>query len=486
MILYSLPTILVAIYSALLGLYAITRPDRDEEHVAFALLCLCTFVWQFSWSILFQVESPRLADALVKIGYAFIFFLPVTIYHFLSIVIEPFHNERRWVYACYAVSAAFVLIMLPTHLFVDGFYKYEWGYYPKAGILHPLHLIMTTIVTSRGLYLVRATQKKVTGALHSQLGFILASMLIFLFASIDYLCNYGWDFYPPGWGFVAASLSLFAFALVKKDLLNIHAELSESRKRTERAEKNLSLLRSMAGNIAHELRTPLANISLATSGMAKYMPEIWRGYEASLQRQQQADGEPSQINAATKATLEDSLDIIQRTVERAQLSISLLLANVQAEKIDDSRFQNHSMRECIETALAQYPFEQDEKALVSINPGPDFTFRGCNNLMAFVLDNLLKNALYALRIAGGGDIRISTQNGDETNMLVFRDTGAGIPEDILPRIFDDFYSTKPGNTGAGLGLAFCKRVMEGFGGAIECESRVGEYTEFRLVFPAVR
>jgi signal transduction histidine kinase len=69
-------------------------------------------------------------------------------------------------------------------------------------------------------------------------------------------------------------------------------------------------------------------------------------------------------------------------------------------------------------------------------------------------------------------------------MLCVTDTGSGIPQQALPHIFAPFFSTKRTSGGAGMGLTFCKRVMEAFGGSIRCESAEGEYTTFALEFPA--
>nr|WP_231879297.1 ATP-binding protein [Collimonas arenae] len=66
----------------------------------------------------------------------------------------------------------------------------------------------------------------------------------------------------------------------------------------------------------------------------------------------------------------------------------------------------------------------------------------------------------------------------------FTDTGAGIPQEALPNIFDGFFTTK-NSGGTGVGLTFCHRVMVSFGGRIRCDSVAGQYTTFTLEFPRV-
>jgi signal transduction histidine kinase len=64
--------------------------------------------------------------------------------------------------------------------------------------------------------------------------------------------------------------------------------------------------------------------------------------------------------------------------------------------------------------------------------------------------------------------------------LALRDTGKGIQEKYMNRIFDPFYTSRPTGQGTGLGLAFCKEVLNSFAGNITCKSIYGEYTEFTL------
>jgi signal transduction histidine kinase len=74
---------------------------------------------------------------------------------------------------------------------------------------------------------------------------------------------------------------------------------------------------------------------------------------------------------------------------------------------------------------------------------------------------------------------------------MIRDTGVGIPADKLPRIFDRYFTTKSGpdssgKGGTGLGLSFCRDVIEAHQGRIRVESTVGRGTAFTLKFPAAK
>jgi signal transduction histidine kinase len=111
------------------------------------------------------------------------------------------------------------------------------------------------------------------------------------------------------------------------------------------------------------------------------------------------------------------------------------------------------------------------------------------NQIQQVLLNLIVNARQAM--PGGGRLNISVRTNSEAGMaeLAVRDTGAGIPQEKLRRIFEPFYTTKQadeqGQGGTGLGLALCREIIEAHKGRIRVESTVGRGTAFTLKFPAV-
>jgi signal transduction histidine kinase len=113
------------------------------------------------------------------------------------------------------------------------------------------------------------------------------------------------------------------------------------------------------------------------------------------------------------------------------------------------------------------------------------------NQIQQVLINLLINARQAMPSGGHVTIRLAFDPANNTVDLMVRDTGGGIPADKLPRIFDRFFTTKSGpdasgKGGTGLGLSFCRDVIEQHQGRIRVDSTVGRGTAFTLKLPAVR
>jgi signal transduction histidine kinase len=95
--------------------------------------------------------------------------------------------------------------------------------------------------------------------------------------------------------------------------------------------------------------------------------------------------------------------------------------------------------------------------------------------------NLLDNALDA--VGEGGNIAVKGVR--EAGRVAVRvvDDGSGIPPDVLPKIFDSFFTTKPPGQGTGLGLEITQRVVRHYGGDITVESRPGR-TEFKVILKA--
>jgi signal transduction histidine kinase len=103
------------------------------------------------------------------------------------------------------------------------------------------------------------------------------------------------------------------------------------------------------------------------------------------------------------------------------------------------------------------------------------------NKMLRVLVNLLKNSVEAM--PAGGNIRVTSETLEDEIIIRVEDTGAGIPEEVIGKIFNPMFSTKP--TGLGLGLSYVKEVVEAHMGSISVESIVDVGTSFTIRIPLI-
>jgi two-component system, CAI-1 autoinducer sensor kinase/phosphatase CqsS len=449
-----LPGLVAALFLGY-GVYVIAQKGLNRVSAPFFALCLGTFLWQASWAVLFQIRDATIANYLVRFGYLAIVFLPSFMYHFL-VEVSQRRGEQRLVWVSYSVSTLLSAFILGSNLFVNGYYEYFWGYYPKAEVLHPVNMLHALLAGGRSLYVTWLQERSAAPAQRKQLRLCIASLLAYLLAGTDYLCNYGLEFYPPGVVFIAVGLGFIAVAAVKYDLLNAVA---------------------MAATVAHEMRTPLASIRMQAQSLAQHLPELFKGYQLAV-----AHGlvQPALPPSAWKS-LEKVPRSIQHQVDRSNNVIDMLLAATRIDQIDTSAFARYSVMACVEESLETYPFAPGERERVTAHFDADFEIHGSSGLFIYVLFNLLKNSLYAIKAAGKGNITISVVAGLDVNKLIFNDTGSGIPATELPRIFETFYTTKKAS-GAGMGLAFCKRAVAAFGGEMRCASIERQHTTFTLSF----
>jgi signal transduction histidine kinase len=432
------------------GAYVLHSRGVSRISLTFFLLCVTTFCWQSTWAILFQLHDEHEAFSLAKLGYLLILFLPTTLYHFIAELTNQ-RGERRWVALSYGVAGMLGVLLLTSDWMISGLYPYFFGFYPKAGPLHPLHLLQTVLVVSRGLWLLYRRQRLAVSTEKTRLRYCLVSLLIYFFAAVDYLCNYGVPFYPPGVLFVATSLGLIAQAMVRHNLLADPLEV--------------------AATIAHEMRTPLATIRNQSRILARCLPDLLAGYQMAVEHRHVRPTLPE----AQLQYLYQLNQHIEAEICRSNFIVDMMLASARAGTLNPTDFADHSAKKCVDEALASYPFESTMREKVSVRGSNDFTFFGSDVLLVYVLYNLFKNALHAIKVAGRGEVEITLAD----RQLLVTDTGSGIPDDVLPHVFEPFYSTG----GTGIGLAFCQKVITAFGGSIECESQAGRYTRFSLWFP---
>ncbi|MDH2916213.1 MAG: HAMP domain-containing sensor histidine kinase [Gallionella sp.] len=275
--------------------------------------------------------------------------------------------------------------------------------------------------------------------------------------------------------FTLEQIPIYLFAVVVGITANYSAEMLR--------QERLRAMLATASNIAHELRTPLLGIKSGAAGLRQYLPSLMEGYRLAKEH-----GLPVEsIRQVHLNSMHGVLERIEDEADHSNIIIDMLLMNIRIKDAMPGNFSVCTIGKCVETALRRYPFASEkERQLVVWRNEADFKFRGIELLMVHVMFNLMKNSLYHIAKAGKGEITIQSTTTPQGNTLVFRDTGTGIPPEVLPHIFTRFYSWSSEDDcglGAGIGLAFCNSVMRSFGGSIRCESQLGEYAEFILTFP---
>lgn len=215
---------------------------------------------------------------------------------------------------------------------------------------------------------------------------------------------------------------------------------------------------SVLADVAHELRTPLTIIRGQAEGIVDGV------YPA------QAD-QMLPILAATR-TLEVVVDQL-RTIALAD-SGELRL---EREPVDVGDLVNETLDTFGGAADAA-----GVRLLASVERDVP-TIEGDAARLSSVVANLVSNALR--QTPRGGTVEVAAAARGEEVVLTVRDDGEGIPDDLLPRVFDRFVKG-PGSTGSGLGLAIVRDVVEAHGGRVSARSAAGMGTTIEVVLPVAR
>jgi len=187
----------------------------------------------------------------------------------------------------------------------------------------------------------------------------------------------------------------------------------------------------------------------------------------------------------------DDKQLVQKAIKKAIVNtenaskiLESLLAMANGKQQEK---RPHCLRHLVDqvfTCIAR-DFSKD-KIKVIIDIPDDFEVWGEGVCLQQVLMNLILNARESM-LDSGGQLMISAQEMDDYVLLTVSDTGCGIESHNLKRIFEPFFTTKNQTTfqqsGTGLGLCFCKKVVENHRGTISVESQQHEGTTFKISLP---
>ncbi len=224
--------------------------------------------------------------------------------------------------------------------------------------------------------------------------------------------------------------------------------------------ESLASLTNLAANVAHEIKNPLGSISIHVQLVRKAV---------------------ERLTGADTCSICKYLDVVDEEMERLNKIVVDFLFAVRPISFE---FTALNINELIQD-LAQFLSSEFEQAGISIDLdlAKDIPqIQGDERFLRQMLINLLKNAKAAME--GGGIARLATRFDDETIRITVEDTGTGIPDEVLNKIFEPYFTTKI--DGTGLGLTMVYKVVKGHGGDITVQSRPSLGTRFTVQLPIYR
>jgi two-component system sensor histidine kinase ChvG len=229
---------------------------------------------------------------------------------------------------------------------------------------------------------------------------------------------------------------------------------------TARLDAHIRLLESFTGDVAHELKNPLASIRVAAEAIAS--------------------SDDARERERLLAMLTRDADRLERLVSgvRELARIDAQLAHEQAE-----RFELTSFVRLLVDGVQQ---RESRVSFAFRAEGPAVSVRASPDRMEQVVENLLDNAASLAPPGSSVDVVVCF-NGSEAVVRV-EDHGPGIPPGHMDRVFDRFFSYRPdceGRDHMGLGLSIVRAIVEGYGGEASASNRAGGGASFEVRLPAV-
>ncbi len=270
---------------------------------------------------------------------------------------------------------------------------------------------------------------------------------------------------PPSHAVSWTYMPIFIFTYVFGNLFYFRNQVSH--------ESKASLAKAFGAGIAHEMRNPMSALKSSVDIVRSILPDA------------RSEAKDHTISHQDLIQLHNILNNADDVIHSGNETIDLLLTSIDQHRVSTSTFRQLSTALVVENAVKSFGYKRAvDKQAVQLIINKEFDFFGSDTLLKFAIYNLMKNAFY-YQNSDGFLIKIELNRVNGVNVITVRDNGIGIEQDKIEDIFKDFYTFGKNNS-YGLGLPFCKKVMDSFGGRIYCESVFGEWTKFTLQFPDVK
>jgi len=364
---------------------------------------------------------------------------------------------------------------------IEAFISLPWLFYPflnkKYKDLFPIYFIISVpiLLPFFFYFMLLKNEWSFVWAMSSTGGLILLILIIYDWVLICLITVLGFALAYAAVLFLDGHVSYAHFQLdyIPTYFFALIGGMIVSHRKQSAHKTKISLLKSLSGSIAHEMRNPLNAITNAIASVHSKLPEKPNSERAGVKYN---------ISHSGLLTIHQVIEESSNTLNRANKIIDSILTSMQGDEIATKGFIHIIAADAIDAALNSFPYtDPEEKKLITVNNIQNFDFFGDRDLFYYVLFNLLKNSLY-YKNQPGFCIEIALDSMPSANIIRVRDTGPGIPKNKRELIFENFYTSNK-KEGNGLGLSFCRRVIDSFGGKIHCNSKEGEWTEFIITLP---
>ena len=543
---YAIVQFINAILFFSIGLFIYLNDKKSKLHKTFFLFCLSGAVWMGCYVIWLFAASYTAGLFWIRTLHIGAIFIPTTYLHHILIFLGYGNEDRKklFIKICYVLSFFFLSISYSPIFIKDVTQKLSFPYWPEPGPAYHFYIIYLVGSSLYSWYLMAKKYKSTSGKKEQdQIKYVLiASMLAFIGGETNFFLFYNiqippvGDFlmvlYPIGIAYVILRHKLFGITIIiRKGLVYsmlgtivtsiffalmlviekffqglvgyqtlfvtlvvgflltfgftplknflqrfvdrrfFHGTLEEIATENEHLHQEMlkqdriKAVATLAASMAHEIKNPLTVIKTYTD----FLPE----------------------RHEDEKFISDFVRLVKPQVEKINFTVQQLL-DFSKQSIPDLKPVNihHVITEVLEFLSGDFLKSRIMPQIQFSND--DVIILADNNQLKQVFLNLFLNAIDAMPRGGrlivsgslGSDKNANPQNNSKFLEVHIKDTGEGISQENLKRIFNPFFTTKP--TGTGLGLSVVHDILEQHKATIKAESEKGEGATFVIRFPVIK
>ena len=498
---YAISSIIAAVIILGLGAISFLLGKKDPVRISFSIFCL-------AWALLaigmvrLQMINPDQAEHAVRVarfltvvaffigytGLLFIFALTGTVHEFRHVRTKGRHSFHRiYLFVLILFVVLFALVRTVDKVVYNPITGFSPVYNHGVLLLEILFFLFDLFAVRLVMQAQNATESK---AVRSFLKTNMIALILVKFTLLMFMIVL------PTFGAQVSILSFHIFAIIgfyfyyiiakfqrnqliefsrdlEKTVDERTRELRDAQVRFVQSEKMASLGSLVAG-VVHEVNTPLGAVASMQDTRERAVKLLWGKAVSWNPEAAESDKEVKKA----KAMLEDADRVVRDGLSRIDQTMRRLRSFA---RLDESEWQETDLHEGLDDTLGMITRMAGERIEV-VREYSELQPVFCRaRQVNQVFLNVLNNAIQA--IPGEGRIVVRTVMEKDKAVVTIEDNGEGIPEDLLPRVFDPGVTTRGVRVGSGLGLSISYQVMEDHGGEIKVKSSIGEGTRVTLRLP---
>ena len=517
------------------GFYVFVINPKGAVNRAYFYTCMGIMTWllMFFISRNYALPDNYFGHNWYRIAYCGFNFIPLFAFNFIIHFLKM-EKYKKWTQFNVLYGLAMCYVILKTNFLISGVRQYPWGTYPAAGPYNAFllgYMVLLVVFCFKSLLPV-VSNKENPQKVRMQANYVLTAFCFLILAAVDIIPSYGIKVYPFGAVPTTFFHLIIAYAIVRHQLMDINAVIQQSIVYSalltaltfvyllsivtfERIFQNFVGYQSMAGSIVitimiailfNPMKSYIQNIldrtffkgtameiaaqnemlrqeitqseryKTLTSLTSGIIDEIknpltaLKGYAHFLDQKANDKEFIQKYRGVKKAEIQKINDLLKHLSDYsnpaplARTSIHIKDFLDKATNLLKSRFLEHKIE-------VKKEFQAKDDLHLNVDA----------NQLQQALSNIMVNAVEAM--PNGGALTIATEEDEDGGnyRIIIRDSGGGVAKENILRLYDPFFTTKPGHTG--LGLAITQGIIENHKGKIRVKSEPGEGAEFTIELP---